>query len=131
VIKQVSSKCLEKFIKANPSSILLDVRTEDEWNTVGKPSGKKFKIKTYFISFLKGGKRIKNENFLQDVNSKRISKEDPILIICRSGQRSQMAATLLQQAGYKNCINISDGFEGNVNVGLGWKNLNLPVEQLV
>ncbi|MFM8244380.1 MAG: rhodanese-like domain-containing protein [Candidatus Fonsibacter sp.] len=128
MIKQIPSKDLEKFIKENPSSILLDVRTEEEWNMVGKPSGKKFKIKTYFISLLKGVQRIKNDNFVHDVNSKKISKEDPILVICRSGQRSQMAATLLQQEGYKNCINISDGFEGNVNVGLGWKNSNLPVE---
>jgi len=128
VIKQIPSKDLEKFIKENPSSILLDVRTEEEWNMVGKPSGKKFKIKTYFISLLKGVQRIKNDNFVHDVNSKKISKEDPILVICRSGQRSQMAATLLQQEGYKNCINISDGFEGNVKVGLGWKNSNLPVE---
>lgn len=128
MIKQIPSKDLEKFIKENPSSILLDVRTEEEWNMVGKPSGKKLKIKTYFISLLKGVQRIKNDNFVHDVNSKKISKEDPILVICRSGQRSQMAATLLQQEGYKNCINISDGFEGNVNVGLGWKNSNLPVE---
>jgi len=128
VIKQIPSKDLKKFIKENPSSILLDVRTEEEWNTVGKPSGKKLKIKTYFISLLKGLQKIKNENFLHDVNSKKISKEDPILVICRSGQRSQMAATLLQQEGYKNCINISDGFEGNVKVGLGWKNSKLPVE---
>lgn len=128
MIKQIPSKDLEKFIKENPSSILLDVRTEEEWNMVGKPSGKKFKIKTYFISLLKGVQRVKNDNFAHDVNSKKISKEDPILVICRSGQRSQMAATLLQQEGYKNCINISDGFEGNVNVGLGWKNSNLPVE---
>jgi len=128
VIKQVPSKDLEKFIKENPSSILLDVRTEEEWNTVGKPSGKKFKIKTYFISLFKGIQRIKNDNFVHDVNSQKISKEDPILVICRSGQRSQMAATLLQQEGYKNCINISDGFEGNVNVGLGWKNSHLSVE---
>jgi len=128
VIKQIPSKDLEKFIKENPSSILLDVRTEEEWNTIGKPSGKKFKIKTYFISLFKGIQRIKNDNFVHDVNNKKISKEDPILVICRSGQRSQIAATMLKQEGYKNCINISDGFEGNSSVGLGWKNSNLPFE---
>jgi len=128
VIKQVTSKDLENFIKENPSSILLDVRTEEEWNTVGRPSGKKLKIKTYFISLFKGVQRTKNDNFIHDVNSKKISKEDPILVICRSGQRSRTAATLLQQEGYKNCINISDGFEGNLKVGLGWKNSNLPIE---
>jgi len=128
VIKQIPSRDLEKFIKENPSSVLLDVRTEEEWSTVGKPSGKKFKIKTYFISLLKGVQRIKNDNFVHDVNNKKISKQDPLIIICRSGQRSQIAATLLQQDGYENCINISDGFEGNVNAGLGWKNSNMPIE---
>jgi len=128
LIRQIPSRDLEKFIKENPSSVLLDVRTEEEWCTVGKPSGKKFKIKTYFISLLKGVQRIKNNNFVHDVNNKKISKQDPLIIICRSGQRSQIAATLLQQDGYENCINISDGFEGNANAGLGWKNSNMPVE---
>ena len=35
-----------------------------------------------------------------------------------------MAAQLLSQEGF-NCINISDGFEGN-GVDQGWKNENLP-----
>jgi len=128
VIKQILSRDLEKFIKENPSSVLLDVRTEEEWSKVGKPSGKKFKIKTYFIPLLKGVQRIKNDNFVHDVNNKKILKQDPLIIICRSGQRSQIAATLLQQDGYENCINISDGFEGNANAGPGWKNSNMPVE---
>ena len=36
------------------------------------------------------------------------------------------AAKLLQQHGYKNLINISDGFEGNPSTGGGWKKSNLP-----
>jgi rhodanese-related sulfurtransferase len=36
------------------------------------------------------------------------------------------AAKLLQQQGYKNLINISDGFEGNPATGEGWKKSNLP-----
>ena len=36
------------------------------------------------------------------------------------------AAKLLQQQGYKNLINISDGLEGNPSTGEGWKKSNLP-----
>ena len=31
-------------------TVLLDVRTEDEWNTVGKPDTKDLGIKSYFIT---------------------------------------------------------------------------------
>ena len=54
------------------------------------------------------------------------AKKDNILVICRSGVRSMAAAKLLQQQGYKNLINISDGFEGNPSTGEGWKKSNLP-----
>jgi len=47
-----------------------------------------------------------------------------ILIICRSGARSQFAAELLKKENYT-CINISDGFEGNQE-NVGWKKCDLP-----
>ena len=53
-----------------------------------------------------------------------ISKDQEILIICRSGNRSQLAAELLTKESYT-CSNISDGFEGN-NENVGWKKCELP-----
>ena len=41
MIKQIKSSEIKRFIESNPNTILLDVRTEDEWNTVGKPDTKK------------------------------------------------------------------------------------------
>ena len=41
MIKQIKSSEIKKFIESNPDTVLLDVRTEDEWNTVGKPNTKK------------------------------------------------------------------------------------------
>ena len=37
MIKQIKSSEIKKFIKENPETILLDVRTKDEWDTIGKP----------------------------------------------------------------------------------------------
>lgn len=36
-------------------------------------------------------------------------KDDEIVIYCRSGNRSGIAATLLQQLGYKNPVNLTGG----------------------
>ena len=59
MITQLVSKEVENYIKNNPKSILLDVRTEEEWNTDGKPDGEKIGLKTYFLT-------IKDENFIED-----------------------------------------------------------------
>jgi len=48
-----------------------------------------------------------------------------IFFLCRSGYRSFIAANFIANMGYKNCYNISDGFEGN-NQNKGWKQNNLP-----
>jgi len=50
-----------------------------------------------------------------------------IFFLCRSGYRSFIAANFIANIGYKNCYNISDGFEGNNRVlSKGWKQNNLP-----
>ena len=40
MIKNIKSSEIKKFIENNPKTVLLDVRTEDEWNTIGKPDTK-------------------------------------------------------------------------------------------
>ena len=48
MIKQIPSDKIKDFIKENPKSILLDVRTKEEWDQIGKPDGDKIGIKTFF-----------------------------------------------------------------------------------
>ena len=122
----IPSEKVKNFLETNPNSVVLDVRTEEEWKGVGKPDAESLNSKTFFISLLLGPDRQKNENFIKDFLQKKISKKDNILVICRSGVRSMAAAKLLQQEGYKNLVNISDGFEGNPATGDGWKKSNLP-----
>ena len=109
---------------AEPNSVLLDVRTKEEWNTIGKPDGEKIGLKTYFLSIQFGDERILNENFIQEFKNLAINQDKNILIICRSGTRSQFAAELLTKENYT-CVNISDGFEGNQE-SVGWKKCSLP-----
>ena len=50
MIKQIKSSEIRKFLENNPNTVLLDVRTEDEWKTVGKPDTKDLGIKSFFIT---------------------------------------------------------------------------------
>ena len=117
MIKQLKSSEIKKFIENNPDSVLLDVRSEDEWNTVGKPNTKDLGIKSFFITISQ------DQSFLNKVKE-NINKKDKVLVICAAGGRSIIAANLLANEGY-NTLNISDGFSGNAQ-DPGWKNLGLP-----
>ena len=117
MIKQIKSSDIKKFIEANPNSVLLDVRTEDEWNTVGKPDTKILGIKTHFITISQ------EPSFLESVR-KNIDKKEQVLIMCAAGGRSAIAANLLAKEGYKT-LNVADGFSGN-GQDPGWKSLGLP-----
>jgi len=124
MIKQLAAKDIKSYLMAESNSVLLDVRTKEEWETIGKPDGEKIGVKTYFLSLQFGNERIFNENFIQEFKNLAINQDKNILIICRSGARSQFAAELLTKENYT-CVNISDGFEGNQE-NVGWKKCDLP-----
>ena len=124
MIKQLASKDIKDYLITKPNSVLLDVRTKEEWDTIGKPNGEKIGLKTHFLSIQFGDERIFNENFIQEFKNLKINQDKNILITCRSGARSQFAAELLTKENYT-CVNISDGFEGNQE-NVGWKKSDLP-----
>ena len=123
MIKQLESKEVEDYIKNNPKSVLLDVRTEEEWDVDGKPDGEKMGLKTHFLTIQFADKSF-NQNFIEDFKKLNIQKDSEILTMCMGGVRSQAAAELLTKENYK-CVNISDGFLGNPE-NIGWKNSGLP-----
>ena len=123
MIKQLASKDVEDYIKNNPKSVLIDVRTEEEWGIDGKPDGEKIGLKTHFLTIQFADKTF-NENFIEEFKKLNIQKDNEILTMCMGGVRSQAAAELLTKENYK-CVNISDGFLGNPE-NVGWKNSDLP-----
>ena len=122
MIKQLVTKDIKDYLATGSNKVLLDVRTQEEWDSVGKPDGDKLNLKTYFLE-------IKRDSFFDFVNEFKtfnISRDHEILVICKSGERSQISAELLFKENYKT-INISDGFEGSIE-GEGWINCGLPVK---
>ena len=120
MIKQIICKEIKDYLKKNSGSVLLDVRTQEEWDNDGKPDGDKIGLKTYFLEI----RRDAFFDFVQEFKNFNINQDKEILVICKSGERSQISAELLSRENYKS-INISDGFMGSQE-GVGWKKNGLP-----
>ena len=120
MIKQIICKEIKNYLKKNTNSVLLDVRTQEEWDNDGKPDGDKIGLRTYFLEI----QRNVLFDFVQEFQNLNINQDKEILVICKSGERSQISAELLSKENYKS-INISDGFMGSQE-GDGWKKSGLP-----
>ena len=121
MIKQIICKEIKNYLKKNTNCVLLDVRTQEEWDNDGKPDGDKIGLRTYFLEIQKNVLF----DFVQEFKNLNINQDKEILVICKSGERSQISAELLSRENYKS-INISDGFIGSQE-GVGWKKCDLPI----
>jgi rhodanese-related sulfurtransferase len=123
MIKQLKSSEIKNFMNDNKNVELLDVRTQEEWDNIGTPDGEKLGLKTHFITIVRSPDPAANKEFIEEVK-KVIDLNNDLLVMCKAGGRSMMASQLLSQEKI-NCINVSDGFEGN-GEDPGWKNEGLP-----
>ncbi|WP_342225094.1 rhodanese-like domain-containing protein [Rickettsia endosymbiont of Urophora cardui] len=125
LVQNICSKEAYNMLVSNNNTFLVDVRTEEEWKNVGVPSLSN-KNNVIFLSwqlspFMELNKDFE-DRFLSIIDDKM---SNIIFFLCRSGHRSLMAANFMANVGYKNCYNIIDGFEGNLQ-NKGWKQNNLP-----
>jgi rhodanese-related sulfurtransferase len=107
---------------------LVDVRTQPELHYVGKvPGSLALEWQTY-----PGGKP--NAEFLDQL-ADYVSKDDPVMFLCRSGARSHAAAEAATRQGWKSAYNVLEGFEGDKdaeghrNTVGGWRKAGLPWTQ--
>ncbi|MEY4979477.1 MAG: hypothetical protein RLZZ352_1747 [Pseudomonadota bacterium] len=133
--------------QANPSRVLLiDIRSRAEAMFLGMPS-----MADYLVPLLdfpeiwewsdSEGEYLQqgNPHFVQDIEKRLqqagLTKDDPVILICRSGVRSNNASGLLSHFGFKQAYTVIDGYEGDKassgpqkgqRVVNGWKNAQLP-----
>ena len=117
------------LLQNNSDAVLVDVRTKIEHAFVGHPPG------AISIPWIEAPDWQINPHFINDVKKLVHDRNAPILLLCRSGQRSLDAAKALEDAGYQLLINIVDGFEGALDqhkhrgtLG-GWRYHGLPWQQ--
>ena len=129
------------FLAQNEDAVLIDIRTRAEVSFVGIAADADknipYMVMDEFWEFDadKGTyKMAVNSNFDREVagfmQQRGLSKESPIILMCRSGSRSARAADLLGQLGYTSVYSVVDGFEGDkdpdgVRSVNGWKNSKL------
>lgn len=124
-----------RLLASDPAAVLVDVRTRAEWTFVGVPDlsglGKRV-IQAEWLDYPAGQH---NPRFLDELAAAGVDPQAPVLFVCRSGQRSAMAASAATAAGYAHAYNVAQGFEGppdqagHRGTSGGWKASGLPWRQ--
>lgn len=121
-----------RILNEDPGAALIDVRTDAEWSFVGLPDLSGLGKETHCVSWQAFPAMDLNQRFVAEVEARGLSKDQPLLLLCRSGVRSRHAAIALTQAGYGTCYNVATGFEGDCDGNRhrgctgGWKAEDLP-----
>jgi rhodanese-related sulfurtransferase len=114
-----------EILQAAPGAKLVDVRSRAELDWIGRiPDAVEIEWASY-------PGMTPNPNFIAAL-SQQVDKEALVLFICRSGARSNSAAVAATQAGFPDCYNVLEGFEGEKdnrghrNTTGGWRAADLP-----
>jgi rhodanese-related sulfurtransferase len=129
MIENLNSLQAWDLLQQNNDAVLVDVRTKVEHAFVGHPLG------AIHIAWKEAPDWQVNPKFVVEVEKLVPDKNAPVLLLCRSGQRSLDAAKALEGVGFSRLVNIVEGFEGPLdphnhrgNLG-GWRFNGLPWEQ--
>lgn len=144
--KYLSAQEAADFVAKHPKdSLFLDVRTPSEVVFLGMPSqadaNVPYMLEPEIPVFDQAKNTLKldnNPDFIPEVRrrltAKGLTSDSPIVLICRSGDRSAASANLLSEAGFKNVYSVVDGFEGDLasegpragqRAVNGWKNAGM------
>ena len=81
---------LAVVMSGNAYSVMIDVRTDEEWRA----------------GYIEGAIHIPLSEIKKNIENYEISKDEEILLYCRSGNRSGRAKVILDELGYTNTTNI-------------------------
>ncbi|GAA0284087.1 rhodanese-like domain-containing protein [Rhodovulum strictum] len=104
---------------------LIDVRSREEFKFVGHVPG------SSNVAWATGTTLTRNPRFLREFEA-TAARDAVVLLICRSGKRSADAAAVASRAGFGNVFNVTEGFEGDLDVDghrgalNGWRQRGLP-----
>jgi rhodanese-related sulfurtransferase len=112
-IREIMPWDLEERLQENPDLLILDVREPSEFDamhiagSINVPRG-----------ILESACEWEYEETVPDLVNAR---EREIVVVCRSGHRSVLAANSLQVLGYENVVSLQTGLRG-------WKDYDQPLE---
>ncbi|MBN9205190.1 rhodanese-like domain-containing protein [Methylibium petroleiphilum] len=106
-------------------AVLVDVRSAEERKFVGHVPG------SVHVAWATGTALTRNPRFVRELEAK-VPKDAVVLLLCRSGKRSALAAEAAAKAGFENAFNVLEGFEGELDAQQqrghadGWRHHGLP-----
>lgn len=116
----------QQILEQASAAKLVDVRTRPELELVGRVPGSAHIEWAYYPDMRP------NPDFMAQLDQ-QVDRESLVLFLCRTGGRSHNAAAVATQAGYTNCYNVLEGFEGATDPATGqrgkingWKVAGLP-----
>ncbi|MEI7785237.1 MAG: rhodanese-like domain-containing protein [Betaproteobacteria bacterium] len=120
-----------QWLNSRDDVVFVDVRMEIESMYVGRPPGV-VNIAWYEYPDMTADP----QQFVAAVEREAGTKSRPVLLICRSGQRTLDAGAALEAAGFTEVCHVVHGFEGELDEHFkrssrsGWRFEGLPWEQL-
>ncbi len=135
MVENVSPAETWQAIQSDPMAVMVDVRTEVEWNFVGLPDLSSAGKEPALISWQVFPAMQVNEGFVAHLERAGLTPAHKIHFLCRSGVRSLAAAQAAFGLGFTHVFNIEGGFEGPLDADnhrgtvAGWKVAGLPWKQ--
>lgn len=127
------------ILASNERALLVDVRTQPEWQFVGVPDltglGRSVIFKQWQVYPAMEVAADFVETLDDELRRRGAEAATPVIFLCRSGARSRHAAIAMTSAGWSRCYNIADGFEGPLDANRhrgsvgGWRARGLPWTQ--
>jgi rhodanese-related sulfurtransferase len=114
-------------------SLFVDVRTPPELAATGVATLVDANAPSWLLSGINTKPQL-NPDFVAQIErllaARGLTKDDAVVVMCRTGRRSAQAANLLAQAGFSHVYTVIDGFEGDGEGAgpamKGWKGNGLP-----
>ena len=140
-VSECSPKEAWAALESSPDCLMIDVRTRPEWSFVGVPDLTSIGHNVILKEWRKYPDMSVNAEFADHMLielGERTSGH--AYFICRSGQRSMEAAKFMAEIFARHgkdfaCVNVAEGFEGDLNSdghrgnNNGWKAHGLPWRQ--
>jgi rhodanese-related sulfurtransferase len=119
-VSEVDPVAAWNLLSSHPDAVLIDVRTRAEWSFVGTPDLSPIGKQALLCEWRQYPSMSINQGFVGEVLGQLPATASQLLFICRSGARSleaamQTAQRLDELGQPADCINVAEGFEGNLD----------------
>ncbi len=124
-----------KILAQVGNAVLIDCRTGPEWGYVGLADLSGLGKEPVCVPWKTFPTMAVNPEFEIEVARRGAPRDGLLIFICRSGVRSKAAAKAMTAAGFSQCFNLMEGFEGDLDAAKhrgtinGWKVRGLPWKQ--